>query len=468
MRCRVQIIMETEAGAQVQEIACLERNTARLEDVGLTLAEARGLLAGVQRAAVEQQIAEYSAAHRDCPHCGQVLLHKGSHQMTFRTLFGNLEVQSPRLFHCQCQAHETHTFSPLAELLPEHIAPERLYLETKWGSLISFELAAKLLGEVLPIEKHVNASSVRRHLQGVAQRSESSLGEEQFSFIDGSPRQWKALPRPPAPLVVGIDGGYVRDWEDKQKHFEVIVGKSMPEEGADKCFGFVQTYDKKPKRRLFELLKSQGMQFNQQVTFLSDGGEDIRDLQSYLNPEAEHILDWFHITMRLTVMGQHAKGLPGKVDDGDGEREFRSEVEKLLERIKHFLWHGNVLRAVEKIEELDLMLYGEEGLGEPGQKLARALNEFHTYIEANESRIPNYGERWRNDDIIASAFVESAVNEVVSKRMVKKQQMQWSKRGAHLLLQTRTKVLNGELDQTFQVWYPGFRKTDAKEGQKAA
>lgn len=40
------------------------------------------------------------------------------------------------------------------------------------------------------------------------------------------------------------------------------------------------------------------MQFNQQVTFLSDDGEDVRDLQSYLNLEAEYILDWFHVTMR--------------------------------------------------------------------------------------------------------------------------------------------------------------------------
>jgi hypothetical protein len=468
MKCKVQVIMETETGEHIQEIACLERNTLRLEDVGLTLAEARNLLAGLQKATVEQQISEYSAAHQSCPYCGQVLHHKGSHQITFWTLFGNVEVQSPRLFHCPCQTHETRTFSPLAELLPEHIAPERLYLETKWGSLISYELAAKLLGEVLPIEEQVNASSIRRHLHGVAQRSEASLGEEQFSFIDGCPRDWKALPRPPAPLTVGIDGGYVRDWENKQKNFEVIVGKSMPEDGANKCFGFVQTYDEKPKRRLFELLKSQGMQFNQQITFLSDGGEDIRDLQVYLNPEAEHILDWFHITMRLTVMGQHAKGLPEKIGDGDEERELRSDAEKLLERIKHFLWHGNVFRAVEEIEELALMMDGEDELGEPGRKLAKAVGEFQTYIEANETRIPNYGERWRNDETIASAFVESTVNEVISKRMVKKQQMQWSKRGAHLLLQTRTKVLNNELDQTFREWYPGFRRADATEGQAAA
>ena len=51
-------------------------------------------------------------------------------------------------------------------------------------------------------------------------------------------------------------------------------------------------HDDRPKRRLFELLKSQGMQENQQVVFLSDGGEDVRNLQFYLNPQAEHLLDW--------------------------------------------------------------------------------------------------------------------------------------------------------------------------------
>ena len=47
------------------------------------------------------------------------------------------------------------------------------------------------------------------------------------------------------------------------------------------------TYDTKPKRRLFEVLRSQGMQASQQVTFLTDGGEDIRDIPCYLNAQAE-------------------------------------------------------------------------------------------------------------------------------------------------------------------------------------
>jgi hypothetical protein len=48
----------------------------------------------------------------------------------------------------------------------------------------------------------------------------------------------------------------------------------------------------------------------------------------------------------------------------------------------------------------------------------------------------------------------------VSKRMVKKQQMRWTPEGAHLLLQTRTRTLNGDLAGTFRTWYPSFSLDD--------
>ena len=60
-------------------------------------------------------------------------------------------------------------------------------------------------------------------------------------------------------------------------------------------------------------------------------------------------------------------------------------------------------------------------------------------------------------------MVESAVNQVVSTRMVKKQQMRWSPRGAHLLLQVRTRVLNDTLTDDYRRWYPGFTHTDRQD-----
>jgi hypothetical protein len=80
-----------------------------------------------------------------------------------------------------------------------------------------------------------------------------------------------------------------------------------------------------------------------------------------------------------------------------------------------------------------------------------------TYISNNRAFIPNYADRYRYDEIISTAFAESAINEVVSKRMVKKQQMRWSKKGTHLLLQVRVKTLNDDLHSTFEEWYPGMK-----------
>jgi hypothetical protein len=119
---------------------------------------------------------------------------------------------------------------------------------------------------------------------------EQELGDEQFCFVEGCQRSWDKLPAPDGPLTVGIDSGYVRG-RHKQGQFEVIAGKSIlafkrdqeeKQELSGRCFAWVQTYDEKPKRRRFELLKSQGMQPNQQVDFLSDGGEDVRNVGRWL------------------------------------------------------------------------------------------------------------------------------------------------------------------------------------------
>jgi hypothetical protein len=70
--------------------------------------------------------------------------------------------------------------------------------------------------------------------------------------------------------------------------------------------------------------------------------------------------------------------------------------------------------------------------------------------------VPVDAGRYRYGETIPTAFVESTINQVVSKRMVKKQQMRWSQKGAHLLLQIRTRVLNGELGDEFRKWCLSF------------
>jgi hypothetical protein len=468
VKCTIQMVIVTENGqTETREIACLEREDLTPTTLGLTLAEGKAILKALQEVVVEQPMTAYLKTQRPCAHCGHLQRSKGSHTTQVRTAFGTISVQSPRLHQCSCQPHPTKTFSPLAALLPEYLTPELLFLETKWAALVSYGVTAQLLQDVLPIDDALAPCTIREHVFTVAERLEQQLGEEQWSFIDSCPAEWSCLPIPNGPLTVGIDGGYVRA-QGKQGWFEVIAGKSLlafkrgeesQEPVSSKCFAFVQTYDQKPKRRLFEVLQSQGHQLNQQITFLSDGGDTVRELQLYLNPHAEHLLDWFHLTMRLTVLQQTAKGLPDKTRDEESDYPLRDPVLRELERLKWYLWHGNVYKALQVVQAVEMDL--DAAVATSGhaiaRKLLKAVEEFHTYIENNGGFIPNYGERYRHGERISTGFVESTVNQVISKRFCKRQQMAWTQRGAHLLLQVRTRVLNGDWEATFREWYPGFR-----------
>src|SRR4029450_4476334 len=103
----------------------------------------------------------------------------------------------------------------------------------------------------------------------------------------------------------------------------------------------------KPKRRLHEVVHSQGLQMNQAITFLSDGEDTLRHLQWEISPKATHILDWFHLTMKFTVLGQYGSGLVG------GEAVLGEQIRDQIERLKWSLWHGHVDQALGKMDDVE-------------------------------------------------------------------------------------------------------------------
>jgi hypothetical protein len=109
------------------------------------------------------------------------------------------------------------------------------------------------------------------------------------------------------------------------------------------------------------------------------------------------------------------------------------DIGKELERVKWFVWHGNVVRALDTIEDIEVELDFLPQNGESRRKLLRAVREFRGYIEA-----------------------------------VKKQQMRWSESDAHNLLQVRTKVLDDQLRETFVRWYPGMQTQQENGIEKKA
>ena len=124
MKVKVQVVTLTDDGEEsLQEVACVERDELTPASLGLSIADSKAILQGIQEVVVEWQMHAYLDSQRHCPQCGKLRHSKGSHHTVFRTVFGDLPVESPRFTHCPCQAHDTESFSPLAELLPERTTP---------------------------------------------------------------------------------------------------------------------------------------------------------------------------------------------------------------------------------------------------------------------------------------------------------------------------------------------------------
>ncbi len=128
--------------------------------------------------------------------------------------------------------------------------------------------------------------------------------------------------------------------------------------------------------------------------------------------------------------------------------------------------HDCAFRALQRLELLswDIECFDES---ESKKKLAAKLDEALAYFDKNQGFIVNYGDRYRHGGLISTGFVESAVNQIVSKRFVKKQQMAWTDQNAHDLLQIRTAVLNDELRDKFEQWYPSMAANDVTTAQAA-
>src|SRR3954454_17396838 len=206
VQIQVRIVSDDETVLSEDVIACFDKGDDQLEEIGLSLEQAKTVLAGAQVSLVAAQAMSFLTRHRDCEQWGRHLQNKGRCRFLFRTAFGTIPLVSPRVHRCGCQPAASKTFSPLTRLFTEHTAPELLYLETRWASLVSYDLTAGLLKDVLPVDTRTNAATIRNHLHKAALRQEADPGARQpgLAEVEGDPADGKELPPPEGPIVVGI------------------------------------------------------------------------------------------------------------------------------------------------------------------------------------------------------------------------------------------------------------------------
>jgi len=145
--------------------------------------------------------------------CGSVLASKGHYPVRFRSLFGEVPLRVRRLLLCPCQGGGEAKSSAVLDFGGNAVAPELTYLTPRYAALASLGQVAALLSELLPISGTQHASTVRNRTRRVGE-----IIVEQQNSADTA--------KPVGPVVIGLDGGYVRHRHGGEgRYFEVIAGK---------------------------------------------------------------------------------------------------------------------------------------------------------------------------------------------------------------------------------------------------
>src|SRR4051812_31174505 len=435
-------------------LTCAE---AGLADLGLRLDEAKQLTAALQAEMVSGQLAVMGEHRRGCATCGRLLASKGHYPATFRSLFGDVPVRVRRLLVCPCHGPgEAKSFAALD--LGAGPAPELAYVIAKFAALVRFGKVATLVSELLPISGAQNAGTVRNRTlrvgQEVVQQQQHSTGTAK-------------LPAAPAtgPVVIGLDGGYVRSRHRPERHFEVVAGKVIDAQGAQHRFAFARNGPAASSEAFRQALAAAGVDADTPATVLCDGDAGLWRLQREALPGATIVLDWWHAAVRFEHARQAARGLGADPADA----ALAHAAVRTLDRAKWCLWHGRWTGCRGKLAALCRWTRRKpirevSGIG----RLQRHVSDLLGYLERNQGALVPYAARRRRGEPISTAFVESAVNEIVAKRMNKAQQMRWNRVTVQPFLNVRTAVLNGTLEDAFRQRYPGFRPANDDQAQPEA
>ncbi|MDI6028455.1 ISKra4 family transposase [Corticibacterium sp. UT-5YL-CI-8] len=421
-------------------------------DIGLSLADGKKIMATLQRAVVAHEAETYSLFRRVCPDCHRFRPVKDYTSRRIRTVFGTVKVRNPRWMLCQdCYPGMDSAFAPLNEICPDRATPELMELTARLGSMMPYRQAAKVLGEFLPIEPTETYATVRKRTIRVGERLDEQIVRETWrARAQADDRHQLEMQLPGdrrKEFVISIDTAHVRSAEPNSvRNFELVIarcGRGGRGDGGGRYFVTGSTAQHAIRDRALHSLREVGYRGFGDVTVISDGAEILKRLPRAMPKPTVHIIDWFHIAMKIQPMQQIAGHV---VRSRSGLSEALPTIDRDIRAVKWRLWHGRVDRAIRDLEQLLARLKASQGDGEFSIARLHSLgSQLLTYVRSNRGAIVNYGKRYRAGLRVATTLAESAVNSLVGKRMVKKQQMRWSLHGAHMLMQVRTADLNGEL-----------------------
>jgi hypothetical protein len=423
---------ESDGQSQSFDVMPISRpdGLGEIANLGLTLAEAKRLLAQVQQRVVAAQAQRHTMLRPECQSCGRRYHAKGWRPHRIATLFGEVQVRLPRLVCAGCGCGDTGV------RWPSHCrsTPELNQLQAQLAALMPYRVAVDLLQHLLPIDAGRSPETLRSHTLQIGQR----LGDA-------------AAEKPPidaTAITISLGSTFMRGRDDGERHLEVRVGNVETVAGDRQVFGSVSRAETDITGLIKRTLETVGRTDATKVTAFTDGCAGLRAILANAGVTKPPILDWFHIAMRL----QHTKLAAANLSIDCADRvTAKAVIVAEVERLHWRIWNGkakNAQRSIKRIRKVMHAFKGEHRQGAKGvasRKLWHALHAVDKYLRGQAAWLVNYAKRHRAGDRVGTSITEGTANFLVNRRMNKSQQMRWSRRGADLLLQVRCAVYNGTL-----------------------
>jgi len=405
-----------------------------IANLGLTLAEAKLLLAGVQREIVAAQARSHAVRRPECPRCDGVCRVKDYRDHAVSTLFGQVTLRLPRFRCVACGGIEAGI------AWPSHCrsTPELDRLQAHLCALMTYRTATNVLGQMFPVAAGKHHETLRRHTLKVGE----APGECATIRPDTAA----------SAIVMILDSTFIRSCAEGERHLEVRVGNVETAFGGRQVFGAVAKAGTDIQALIRRNLDAVGRTGDTALTAFTDGCPGLRRILADAGVTTRPMLDWFHVAMRLQHLKQIADGLSA---DDPAQVAAKAVIVAEVKRLHWRIWNGKAKDAQISIDRIRAVMHHFRGEPDqrrstaPSRKLWTALRTLDGYLTSQSAWLVNYAERHRAGLRVGTAITEGTANFLVNRRMNKSQQIRWSRRGADLLLQVRCAVYNGTLGSGF-------------------
>ena len=202
--------------------------------VGLTLAEGKLVLAGLQHDLVQAQTEDHCCRRRRCQRCGTPRPIKDKRSRRLVSLFGTVTVSAPRFEACRCAVTYRQTLSPISEIMPDRCTPEYERVVAKMGATLPYRRARTLLSEFLPLDDIPSVETTRQRTIRVGARLEKEA-VTLAKVAEPTLMETKSI-------ALSIDGGHVRSARQYQgRSFEVLLAQ-VTNADSDEAARVYRTY----------------------------------------------------------------------------------------------------------------------------------------------------------------------------------------------------------------------------------